>query len=299
MDPSKLNAFVWSARYKSFSKAAQELHVVASTISRQIAALEDELDTQLFYRNSHDVTLTPAGQRLYDASLSYFEQFRYIRENSWNLMHQEENRIIITSGPFEFPLVTPLMEQYRRQAPEAVMQLAIYAYKKIFPRPRTLVLTLRSPEIPPSGWEQFSLGRFPWKVVARRDSPFWQMTPHQQRRLQDQKLILYGVGETTPSLLRDWLKAHDFQPRDSISATSFNGICSHLALEGVSLLPEYLEPWLPSFLRMEQIFPDPPQGEVLLLLNSERPAPPERQFFRYIRDHYRLQAPLYNRPESL
>ena len=286
MDPSKLNAFVWSARYQSFSKAAQHLHVVASTISRQIAALEDELDAQLFYRNSHDVTLTPAGQRLYDASLSYFEQFRYIRENAWNLMHQEEHRVIITSGPLEFPLAAALMEQYRRQAPEAVMQLTIYAYKKIFPRPRTLVLTLRSPETPPSGWEQFSLGRFPWKVVTRRDSPFWQLSHQQQIRLQDQQLFLYGTGETIPPFLREWVQAHDLQPQNRISATSFNAVCSHLALEGVSFLPEYLEPWLPSFLRMEQIFPDPPQDEVLLLLNSERPAPPERQFFRYIRDHY-------------
>ena len=43
MDESKLRYFISVVQNKSFEKAAQEHHVVRSTISRQIAALEEEI----------------------------------------------------------------------------------------------------------------------------------------------------------------------------------------------------------------------------------------------------------------
>jgi DNA-binding transcriptional LysR family regulator len=51
-------------RRGSFSRAAQELHRVPSTISYTVARLEEDLDLQVFERNGPRILLTPAGREL-------------------------------------------------------------------------------------------------------------------------------------------------------------------------------------------------------------------------------------------
>jgi len=54
----------------------------------------------------------------------------------------------------------------------------------------------------------------------------------------------------------------------------------------VALMPEYLESWLPRDLRMEQVFPDPPKVESVLIFCRERSSPLEQQFFDFIKQQY-------------
>ena len=61
MDFHHLKYFVEVADQKSFSKAARNLHISQSAISRTIKALEDELGVVLFMRNAKSVELTDGG----------------------------------------------------------------------------------------------------------------------------------------------------------------------------------------------------------------------------------------------
>lgn len=63
-----LRAFEASARTGSISKAAEELHVTPTAISRHVKTLEDYLDVSLFNRKPSSLELTPAG-RTYALSL--------------------------------------------------------------------------------------------------------------------------------------------------------------------------------------------------------------------------------------
>ena len=57
-----LACFEAAARHESYTRAAQELALTQSAVSRQIIALEDQLGVQLFRRTRHGVVLTPAGR---------------------------------------------------------------------------------------------------------------------------------------------------------------------------------------------------------------------------------------------
>ncbi len=57
-----LACFEAAARHESYTRAAQELALTQSAVSRQILALEDQLGVQLFRRTRHGVLLTPAGR---------------------------------------------------------------------------------------------------------------------------------------------------------------------------------------------------------------------------------------------
>ena len=64
MELRQLKYFIRLAETLNFSTAAKDLFITQSTLSHQIQQLENELNQPLFQRNSHEVTLTEAGQTL-------------------------------------------------------------------------------------------------------------------------------------------------------------------------------------------------------------------------------------------
>jgi DNA-binding transcriptional LysR family regulator len=63
-----LLAFEAAARHLSFTKAAGELFLTQSAVSRQIQALEQSLGSKLFERRTRALLLTDAGQRFYQVA---------------------------------------------------------------------------------------------------------------------------------------------------------------------------------------------------------------------------------------
>ena len=61
MDFRILHYFLNVAKEQSFTKAAQQLHITQPTLSRQLAALEEELGVTLFARSGRNITLTEEG----------------------------------------------------------------------------------------------------------------------------------------------------------------------------------------------------------------------------------------------
>ena len=71
-----LRGFRSAARHLSFTRAAQDLFVTQSAISREIKTLEEQLGQPLFRRVNRTLQLTPAGEGLYriaDATLTQLD----------------------------------------------------------------------------------------------------------------------------------------------------------------------------------------------------------------------------------
>lgn len=64
MELRQIKYFLKVAEMLNFSEASKALFISQSTLSQQIRQLENEFDTTLFERNSHEVTLTEAGEKL-------------------------------------------------------------------------------------------------------------------------------------------------------------------------------------------------------------------------------------------
>jgi Transcriptional regulator len=65
-----IEAFVWVARLRSFTAAAEKLYTTQAAISSRIATLEADFGVKLFERDNRTVTLTHSGEDL----LRYAEQ---------------------------------------------------------------------------------------------------------------------------------------------------------------------------------------------------------------------------------
>lgn len=72
LDP--LLAFEAAARNLSFTKAAAELHLTQSAVSRQIQQLEDHLGVKLFERRARTLLLTENGQLFYRSTQDALEK---------------------------------------------------------------------------------------------------------------------------------------------------------------------------------------------------------------------------------
>jgi DNA-binding transcriptional LysR family regulator len=92
-----LEAFEAAARTLSFTKAADELSLTQSAISRQIQALEEHYGFALFRRLHRALELTEEGQTLYQAAGEILGQ---LHEVSARLQRRPEARtVIVTTTP--------------------------------------------------------------------------------------------------------------------------------------------------------------------------------------------------------
>lgn len=62
----QLQCFTYAAEFNSFSKAAEQLHITQSTVSKAIIAIENMMGLQLFIRKGNRIQLTPAGKYTYE-----------------------------------------------------------------------------------------------------------------------------------------------------------------------------------------------------------------------------------------
>ncbi|MGB5446567.1 MAG: LysR substrate-binding domain-containing protein [Psychromonas sp.] len=80
MELKTLKSFVAVATLKSFSAAAKELYTVQPAISRHISTLEEELGVKLFFRNSREVSITTAGERLLNEAVELLQRVELAKE---------------------------------------------------------------------------------------------------------------------------------------------------------------------------------------------------------------------------
>jgi LysR family transcriptional regulator, glycine cleavage system transcriptional activator len=71
-----IQGFEAAARNLSFTKAAEELFITQSAVSRQVKALEDHLGVTLFERRQRALELTESGQALYRVATDVLERLQ-------------------------------------------------------------------------------------------------------------------------------------------------------------------------------------------------------------------------------
>lgn len=79
MTSLQIEYFLTLAEFLNFTATANSLHISQPVVSKQIAALEEELGFQLFSRNHRQLKLTPSGvvmRDFFSRSLDEFKEFR-------------------------------------------------------------------------------------------------------------------------------------------------------------------------------------------------------------------------------
>jgi DNA-binding transcriptional LysR family regulator len=85
IDYRYLKAFFYTAKFLSFSKAAVELHIAQSAVSRQIKLLEESIKDQLFIRSSKKIILSEKGKELYKSLLIFEKDLEALSQDNKTL----------------------------------------------------------------------------------------------------------------------------------------------------------------------------------------------------------------------
>lgn len=120
---SALRTFEAAERHMSFTKAAVELNLTQSAVSRQIRLMEDYLGVELFQRVNQRLAITEAGQ-------VYAEDVRRVlnslQESTLKLMsHQQEGGVlhIATPSVFGTKWLIPRLHSFYSEHPDILLNI--------------------------------------------------------------------------------------------------------------------------------------------------------------------------------
>jgi len=117
-----LLGFEAAARHLSFTKAAAELFLTQSAVSRQVQALEEAIGVQLFQRRHRALLLTDQGQLLQQ---TVARQLRELRETVTRIAGESSHMITVTTlVTFASLWLIPRLAQFRRLHPGVDVRIA-------------------------------------------------------------------------------------------------------------------------------------------------------------------------------
>jgi DNA-binding transcriptional LysR family regulator len=118
-----LRGFEAAARHLSFTKAAAELHVTQSAVSRQIKTLEEQLGLALFRRLNRALLLTEAGQSLARAVAGALGSIERAVERLYAI-DDERPVTVTTTVSFAALWLVPRLALFRAAHPHADVRIA-------------------------------------------------------------------------------------------------------------------------------------------------------------------------------
>ncbi|WP_019561887.1 MULTISPECIES: LysR substrate-binding domain-containing protein [Caldimonas] len=119
-----LRAFEAAARLGSFERAADELHITASAVSKRVATLEELLDAHLLQRTTKPLTLTTTGKE-------YLEQVRAALGLLAAVpLHQRarraQTRLRVCAPPtFARQILVPHLQDYTEAHPDVDLEVVL------------------------------------------------------------------------------------------------------------------------------------------------------------------------------
>ncbi|MEQ8264736.1 LysR family transcriptional regulator [Pseudohaliea sp.] len=187
--------FVRVVESGSFKKAAESLKLEPSSVSRQIAALEERLQVRLLRRSTQRTTPTELGQR-------YYERLRVILADQLALEEEIRSGTSLLTGklrvtaPVDFGtrFVVPVACQLQELAPELSVELLLSSsFENLLEH--DLDVAVRIGKLPDSSLVGKLVGHNERVLVASPEYLEKRGTPTTLDQLERHNFILYSLGQ--------------------------------------------------------------------------------------------------------
>src|SRR6266542_2259250 len=123
MDVRALRYFVEVVLRGGFTRAGESLHVTQPAISKMVKALEEEVGAPLLVREKRRVTLTEAGQLVFERARGVLDSVRGIEEEVAELASLKRGRVRIGLPPMVGMAFFPrVIAEFHREHPGVVLE---------------------------------------------------------------------------------------------------------------------------------------------------------------------------------
>lgn len=245
LDWDKLRIFHAAAEAGSFTHAADKLHLSQSAISRQVSALEADINTKLFHRHARGLILTEQGELLYRTAHDVLMKLEMVKMQLTETTEKPTGRLrITTTVGLGQGWLTDKVQEFLSLYPEMQVQLILDNEElDVNMRHADCAIRLREPQ--QSDLIQRKLFTVHMHVYAAPAYLSRYGEPQTLEDLDNHRIISFG--EPAPNYLLDvnWLETAarpDDDPRVPVlqinSLTSIKRAC--LLGIGIAMLPDYI-----------------------------------------------------------
>lgn len=233
MNPRLLEYFLRVAEFGSINRAASDLRVSQPALSRHLAALEHEVGTLLFVRDSRGVRLTDAGSLLAERARPILRQIELLRG--------EMGRLAIS----QVAIALPPSLQRRVSIPFSLLvvqdlpHIALRVYEGMTHAVRDLMAAglvdmgvMAFQPRPLGQYEQVPLAREPLFLVGERESGLRLDAQVPLVRLAGIKLILPGRPNAIRLIVENSLRRSKHAYKSALEVETL-ALCLELAKQGI------------------------------------------------------------------
>jgi DNA-binding transcriptional LysR family regulator len=245
LDWDKLRIFHAAAKAGSFTHAGESLGLSQSAVSRQVSALESELEAPLFHRHARGLILTEQGDVLYRTVQEVMTKLDAVqlRLSDNRAKPHGELRITTTLG-IGTNWLTPRLGEFLELYPDVTVKLILSDEElDLGMREADVALRLREPSQP--DLVRRRLFTVHYHLYASLDYVKQHGQPRTLEELDQHRILSYGVtGASFLHSLNSLLTAGRDSKSPRVSALSVNnitalhkGVCAGV---GIAVLPDYL-----------------------------------------------------------
>lgn len=243
MDLGALTVFDHVVRHGTFTAAARALSLSPSSVSRQIAALEEQIGVRLFERTTRTMSLTEAGRRFAAGTKPALEELERAAQRARDAQDVVAGAIrVATSAAFAQEHFVPWLAELRTTYPELRIELLLDSKMSDLIEQRVDV-AVRLGAMRSSTLIATKLCEMRRVVVASPDYLATAGRPKRPTELQEHACLAFpfdGFGSTW--LFRDSRGRRTQVAVDSAMVVPDGAMLRELAVRGmgVSLLPRWL-----------------------------------------------------------
>jgi len=197
MTLTELKYIVAVARERHFGRAAEACFVSQPTLSVAIKKLEEELGTQVFERRTHEVTTTPAGERIVAQAQKVLDEAARIKEIARQgrdpLVGPLRLGVIYTIGPYLLP---GLVRQLLKDAPEMPLLLTENFTVKLLELLKNgeIDVAIMALPLPETGLSMQAVYDEPFIVAVPRQHAWARRKSIASEDLKKETMLLLGTG---------------------------------------------------------------------------------------------------------
>jgi DNA-binding transcriptional LysR family regulator len=230
-----LRGFEAAARHLSFTRAATELFLTQSAVSRQVQALEQQLGAPLFERRHREIRLTEAGQQLFRATA---EAMRLITDTAERVRNQGQPPRLTVSCTIGFASMwlVPRLAEFRAQHPDIEIRIDANHQLLDLERERIEVAVRFGPAnlSPPGAPQLFGEEVLPVCSPALLEDPARPLV--EPGDLRHHVLLHYAIAEkhwpvAAWSVWLETMQLHGLKPAGSLQFNQYDQLLN-AALEG-------------------------------------------------------------------
>lgn len=240
MTTQQIKYFLTLASELHFWNTAEKVYISQSSLSRQIRALEDELQIKLFERDKRNVKLTSAGLFLQEQWTEKMKEFDQIVRQAKRIDEGKSGTLSITyPGSIAYEFLPRFVETLNVHLPELKLELT----EPNDENHEVLLLDFKADiafsrdQINHAYIDSTKLYSEPICLVVPKNHRF---IGQELTGLQDEHFIISGLHRTTyfATLLRSWFTKHEIEPKTTIES-DFGGMILNLVSKGmgISILP--------------------------------------------------------------